>query len=188
MTTNDKTRTGARRARLGTVGHCFRISRIAGLLGFRGSERGAFRSRCLSRESSILGSPLRFERPGRFFAAARRPSIFAFLSQNTPKSAKNYSTHSAGRDASQSIENNQSRYALLDTLRGSRGARHCERKISEDPPLHKPQGWGTRPPGDCVRDDNVKARVGGNGKAKSRRDAGATNAPLRKTGLRKETN
>ena len=167
MTTHDKTRTGGRRARLGTVGHGFRISRIAGLLGFRRPElqglcasfagignvkiptlkneasgtrkinatspgsarrflggrslssdikagrslvgrgfqprhskpaRGAFRSRCFSREPSILGSLLRFERDGRFPTAARRSSIFAFYSHNTPKSAKNYSTHSAGRN------------------------------------------------------------------------------------------
>jgi hypothetical protein len=168
MTTNHKTRTAGRHARLGTVGHGVRTSRIPGLPPSRGSElelrqkagrslvgrgfqprhnkpaRSAFRSRCLSREPSILGSPLRLKRPGRFFAAARRSSVFAFLSQNTPKNAKIYSTLHVERNASQVIENNQKGYALLDTLRGSRGARNCERKISEDPPLQKPQGWGTR--------------------------------------------
>jgi hypothetical protein len=168
MTTHHKTRTPGRRAGLGTVGHGVRISRIPGLPPLRGSElplrqkairslvgRGlrhdtneaalsAFLSRCPSREPSILGSPFPFERHGRFFAAPQRPSIFAFPSQNTPKSAGNYSTLHVERNASQSIENNQSRYALLDTLRGSRGARNCERKISEGPPLHKPQGWATR--------------------------------------------
>jgi hypothetical protein len=153
MATNDKTRTGGRRPRPGTVDHGFRISCISGVLPFRGSELelrhkspacGAFLSRCLSREASSLGFSLRFERHGRFFAAARRSSLFAFSSQNTPKSAENYSTHSDERNPSQVIENNQRRYELLDTLRGSRGARNCERKINEGPPLHKPQRWGTR--------------------------------------------
>jgi hypothetical protein len=103
--------------------------------------RSGFLSRRLFREASNSGFSLRFERHGRFFAAARRLSLFAFSSQNAPKSAENYSTHSAGRNASQVIENNQKGYALLDTLRGSHGARNCERKTSEDPALHKPQGW-----------------------------------------------
>jgi hypothetical protein len=67
-----------------------------------------------------------------------------FFRKTPPKNAKIYSTLHVERNASQVIENNQKGYALLDTLRGSRGARNCERKISEDPPLQKPQGWGTR--------------------------------------------
>jgi hypothetical protein len=103
-----------------------------------------FLSRRLFRDSSNSGFSLRFERHGRFLAAARRSSFFAFSSHNTRKNAEIYSTHSAERNASQAIENNQKGYALLDTLRGSHGARNCERKISEDPALHKPQGWATR--------------------------------------------
>jgi hypothetical protein len=106
--------------------------------------RGAFRSRCLSRETSILGSPLPFERHGRFPTAARRSCVFAFRSQRTPNSAEIYSTLHVERNASQVIENNQRGYALLDTILRTRRARNREGKINEDPPLHKPQGWGTR--------------------------------------------
>jgi hypothetical protein len=168
MTTHDKTRTAGRLARLGTVGHGFRISRIAGLLGFRrpelqglgasfagignvkiptlknegsgtrkinatspGSARRFLGGRSLSSDikagRSLVGRGFqpRHNKParaapsargafpaslrslvlrsgssaqGRSPTAARRSSIFAFLSQKTPKSAKNYSTHSAGRN------------------------------------------------------------------------------------------
>ena len=145
MTTNDKTRTGGRRARLGTVGHDFSHD--------NNPAHGAFRSRRLSREPSSPGFPLRFERHGRFFAAARRSSVFAFLSQNTPKSAENYSTHSAERNASQVIENNQKGYALLDTLRGSRGARNCERKNQRR--TRRDDGGRRR----TWRDSNTKAQT-----------------------------
>jgi hypothetical protein len=126
MTTHHKTRTGGHRARLGPVGHGFShdINPV----------RSAFLSRCPSRESSILGFRLCFGCPGPFFAPARRSSVFAFLSQKAPKSAKNYSTLHAERSTRQVIENNQSRYALLDTLRGSSSERNRETNINENPP------------------------------------------------------
>jgi hypothetical protein len=125
MKTNDKTRTGGRRARPGTDGHGFRHD--------INSARGAFLSRWFFRESSIPGFSLRFERHRRFFAAARRSSLFAVLSQKAPKNVKTDSTHIDERNPSQAIENNQSRYALLDTLVSARAARNREGKSKEDP-------------------------------------------------------
>jgi hypothetical protein len=121
MTTNDKTRAGERRARPGTVGRGFRHD--------INPARSAFLSRRLSRESSSPGFPLRFERHGRFFAAARRTSPFAFLSKKAPKNVKADSTHSDERNPSQAAENNRSRYAPLDTLVSARAARNRERTI-----------------------------------------------------------
>jgi hypothetical protein len=126
MTTNDKTRAGGRRARPGTAA-----------CGFRhdiNPARSAFLSRRLYRESSNPGFSLRFERDERFFAAARRSSPFAFLSQKTPKNVKADSTHIDERNPSQTAENNQSGYAPLDTLVSARAARNRERKIKGKTP------------------------------------------------------
>jgi hypothetical protein len=163
MTTHHKTRTGGRPAGLGTVGHGFSHD--------INPARSAFLSRCLSLGPSILDFPLCFGCRERFFAPARGSSVFAFVSQNAPKSAKNYSTLHVERNTLQVIENNQRGYALLDTLRGSRSERNRERKINEDPPLRKPQGRRTRkgnsndekqiPPRFAPQDDNERPRGSG---------------------------
>jgi hypothetical protein len=125
MTTNDKTRTTGRRARPGTVAHGFRHD--------INPARSAFLSRRFSRESSDSGFAIRFERHGRFLAAARRASPLAFPSQKAPKNAQNDSTHSDERNPSQSAENNQRGYAPLDTLVSARAEQNRERKMKGRP-------------------------------------------------------
>jgi hypothetical protein len=105
MTTNDKARTGGRRACLGTLGR-----------GFSHDDNSA---RCFSREPSM---PAR-SNPDTpvLFPPHRRSFLFAFLSQTPSKTAAAHSTHSDERNTTQLIENTHNRCAPLDTLIASRG-------------------------------------------------------------------
>jgi hypothetical protein len=88
--------------------------------------------------------PLPLHPPGRYPLTGPRLPVFAFASQNARELRAAHRSIDVERNTSQLIENNQSRYALSVNFLRSRDARNRERKINEDPPLRKAQGWGTR--------------------------------------------
>jgi hypothetical protein len=100
-----------------------KISRGSELqLRHKSPARSAFRSRCLSREPSILRFSPRCEcRHWRFLAARLLPA-FGFLSQEVSKSRASYPSIDVEQNTSQLAENNQSRYALSVNFSRSRNA------------------------------------------------------------------